>query len=330
GALEVTVLDAETGATLPGARVTLGGQTGNIPAEGPLRLVGVPAGPAEPIAALDGYRSGGASGVVPEGETRTLTISLEPVTDGVLSVTVLDDETGQPIPRAAVRIGAFAGETGETGQITSPDIRAGQITVTASAKAYLDGSLAASVVAGEVSETVLRLTPITTGTIFAQVIDAETGAPLPGAVVRLANVEHVVDAEGQVIFADHPAGDVLLGGAAPKYIDGSLAISLKRGGAVSATLALDPVTTGAVIVTVVDDSNGAPLAEAVATLGGISGTVIGPGKFRFEDVPAGRAQVSGAAPLYRDGIASLDVERRGARHLRPPGGHILKAELPGP
>lgn len=308
-AVRVLVTDASTGVALPNAAVVVGGQQDRTSENGDLTLMGVVAGEVRAQASRDGYQSTSSSTVVPEGATGEIQIALEPVTQGQISVLVLDAETGARLPGVTVQIGAFTGQAGADGRVISPDLLAGPVFASATAPGYRDNTAAATITAGEVTELSLTLDPITTGTVRVVLTDAETGAPLANAFVQAAGISTETDAQGIAVFADRPAGDITVQATNPEYLAGSIAATLPRADTVEVALALEPITTGTVNIRVVDTRDGSPLSDATLALGAHSGTAIGAGQFTFENVPEGALEAVASAPLYKTGIVDLRVHR---------------------
>ncbi|MDX8354309.1 carboxypeptidase regulatory-like domain-containing protein [Cognatiyoonia sp. IB215182] len=309
GALRVVVTDASTDLALSNASVVVGEIQDQTSELGELNLIGLTAGAVTATASIDGYRSASSGVTVPEGGTGEVLIALEPVTDGQIAIVVLDQETGAPLSGAVVQIGAFSAETDADGRVISSDIPAGRVLAGATAVGYRDGTVSGSVTAGEVVEVTLQLEPITTGTLRVTVTDAETGAPLPGASVQAGGTRAETDERGIAIFPDRPAGEIVVQAAHPRYVAGSRDAAIPRADTASVALALDPITTGAVNVTVLDARDDAPLPDAVVRLGTRRGKAIDAGQFAFAGVPAGQFEATASAPLYKDGIATLLVRR---------------------
>ncbi|HEX5752275.1 MAG TPA: carboxypeptidase regulatory-like domain-containing protein [Archangium sp.] len=133
---------------------------------------------------------GGADGARPE--------------TGELVLTVVDADTGQPLPEARVVLTAGGVEqaprvAGADGRLTDVPLPPGEVLARVSAGGYLPAEERVTVTAGERAEWVVRARPEPrVGALRVSVVDARSGKPLPGAAVAVGTRELLTDATGQV------------------------------------------------------------------------------------------------------------------------------------
>jgi hypothetical protein len=211
------VVDALTDGPLTGAQISGGSATAVSDANGMFSLAGLSPGAQVAITAtLPGHTPETLKVLVVPKASDPLRFMLPPLTHGVISGTVTDAVTGQPISFAGVSI------VGSTllGIGTNPDgtynlasVPQGTYTVRVDHPNYLP------VLVPNVSVTDGQTTPLTatlthrptTGTLSGQITDAGTGSPIQGAVVALSGGSHAItDSSGVYTLAAVPAGLVSL------------------------------------------------------------------------------------------------------------------------
>jgi hypothetical protein len=138
------------------------------------------------------------------------------------------------------------------------------------------------------------------GTLAVRVLDAETGAPLPGARVALGAVERVADASGRV-EAELPAGEVSARVSAEGYGPSEARATVEDGGRAEVEVRARrlPPPTGALRVTVVDAQRGVPLPGVRVAVGGAEVRTDLMGQARVEALPAGPVEVEVRSPGFR-------------------------------
>ena len=309
GNLEGRVLAADTGQPLPGVTVTSGEKRVTSGANGAFAMLGLEAGGATATATLARYRPATVALTIAEGETINQEIMLEPIVTGRLAGVVRDAQTGAPLPGANLTIGKLNLKSGADGRFETPDLQKGVATVAAALDGYHPARQQARIVAAETVETIIELEPITTGTLNLAVLDAQTGAPLPGAAVRLGEREAKADATGRAIFADVPAGTHLARAALADYADGSLSIDIPRAAEVSAELRLEPILTGTVTGRVISAADGTPVEGAEITAADARALSDARGAFAFEGLIAGPIRLNATAPLFEPARAAVELAR---------------------
>ncbi|WP_223643854.1 carboxypeptidase regulatory-like domain-containing protein [Corallococcus sp. EGB] len=206
----LSVVDAETGAPLPGARVrvpslkTPGTNEDLVAdAQGQLRVL-LPEGAQPTQASVDGY----------EDATETATVSVEgsesaPVqlrlhkkapTTGSLKVKVVQGKNGVPVPDVQVVSGTARLRTNMVGEVLLEGLAPGPVAVAMSAPGFRATEEAAVVVAGQTSELVVVLSQERKGeqaTLVGQVRSARSGQPLVATVsIPQARVRTRTDKSG--------------------------------------------------------------------------------------------------------------------------------------
>ncbi|WP_370644010.1 collagen binding domain-containing protein [Myxococcus sp. RHSTA-1-4] len=138
------------------------------------------------------------------------------------------------------------------------------------------------------------------GTLSLQMVDAETGAPLPGARVALGDVERVADAQGRV-EAELPPGEVAARVSAEGYAPSEARATVEDGGraAVEVRARRLPPPTGALRVTVVSAQNGVPLPEVRVAVGAAEVRTDMMGQAQVKDLPPGPVAVVVKSPGFR-------------------------------
>ena len=123
---------------------------------------------------------------------------------GELLLTVVDADTGQPLPEARVVLTVGGVEqaprvAGADGRLTDVPLPPGEVLARVSAGGYLPAEERVTVTAGGRAERVVRVRPEPrVGTLRVTVVDARSGKPLPGAAVSVGKRELLTDATGQV------------------------------------------------------------------------------------------------------------------------------------
>lgn len=138
------------------------------------------------------------------------------------------------------------------------------------------------------------------GTVSLQVVDAETGAALPGARVVLGDVERVADAQGRV-ETEWPPGDVAARVSAEGYAPEEARATVEDGGRVALEVRARklPPPTGALRVTVVNAQSGVPLPGVRVAVGATEVRTDMMGQARVKDLPPGPVAVTAKSPGFR-------------------------------
>ncbi len=123
---------------------------------------------------------------------------------GELVLSVVDADTGSPLPEARVVLTAGGVEqaprvAGVDGRLTDVPLPPGEVLARVSAGGYLPAEGRVTVTAGERAELVVRVRPEPrVGTLRVTVVDARGNTPLPGAAVSVGTTQVLTDAAGQV------------------------------------------------------------------------------------------------------------------------------------
>lgn len=374
GSITVAVTDSETGAPVPGATVSIqpaptvgsaaiqAGASGRVEF-GPLAPgdnyhveVSHPyyQGPVAPLAALV------VDTANPERSSPPVTVGITPNHAG-FSVTVVDGN-GEPFPGAAVTFSGmsfYAGgkptllteNTGADGVVTFPGIRPGDnYSVRAIAEGYAPASTGNPIPVLPTQEGVelglpypLQLVP--GGQVTVNVVDGETGAPIPGATLFACDpgrhggltvngnaVEERIDPlddSGSKTYSHLPPGEYLFNAYAPGYP------ILARARSALVTTA-DPVRTLTIAlesimevkVRVCDAKSGDPIGPASIFLSD------GGGPEQFFLAPTGSTngylRVKNANPSFRVGVdgyeESITVLRKDPAEQTAPVTHSVSLE----
>jgi hypothetical protein len=138
------------------------------------------------------------------------------------------------------------------------------------------------------------------GTLSLQVVDAETGAALPGARVAVGDVERVANAQG-LVETELPPGDVAARVSAEGYAPEESRATVEDGGraAVEVRVRKLPPPTGALRVTVVNAQNGVPLPGVRVAVGATEVRTDMMGQARVKDLSPGPVAVTVKSPGFR-------------------------------
>ncbi|MFU8854511.1 carboxypeptidase-like regulatory domain-containing protein [Micromonospora sp. SL1-18] len=131
-------------------------------------------------------RSAAARFAVTDGQTTTVDDQRLP--SGSVRLTAVDSRTGQPILNFTSSIGIDSRDT-ENGEVIYPSIPIGTHEIWANASGYSFDGASVTVVAGEQADVRLAMEPLPR--ITATVVDAATGAPLPGVCIVPVRVDEV-------------------------------------------------------------------------------------------------------------------------------------------
>lgn len=308
GTLTVTVLESGSTVTIPEAAVTIRSHdTWEIVATGTTDVDGefvtseaLTGGYYDVLVEKDNYYSG-SIGTLVNGET-SIGIELTPRIPGSITVTVLDESTGDPIPNAdvwATSWDAQAGVIGMTdadGTFTTSVLTGGQYDIFASADGYYSQSGYASV-SGDTSVTI-SLPPRIDGTLTVHITDRVTGNPVEGATVSLQSFDTwLIDPVGTTgpdgtFSAPLVAGSYYIVVTANGYF-GIDEWSVFIDGDTTQDIALSPRVAGNLTVLATDANTGGPIPGASVTIISVDqpwqiiGTTDDDGSFTTFDVVEG-------------------------------------------
>ncbi len=346
----VTVLNDATGEPLAGATVEirdyydylyiLSGITDNT---GVVIIDQVPAGKYSISANLGGYFRAIDSEVLISGDSEH-TFRLLQALDGSVTVTVLDDATGEPLAGTLVSVAQggklgqilATGTTDDTGVFSSVPLPSDTYFISLQRPGY-SMTVTTVQVSGDFTKT-LRMKSVTAGGVLSiTALDSATSQPIAGATVHVIddNADTVAigttDSSGVFTSDQIPAG--LYEGAVshPDYLGENYLLSVY--GDSSAIASLVPNTPGAVTVTVLDAKTDSPIPNASITVRSrVSGDTVTTGLTNANgmlvtaQLPAGSYQISASHPDYLDdsrGTSSVTVSGDVHRTAR------LNPSLPG-
>ncbi|WP_253817286.1 MSCRAMM family protein [Myxococcus xanthus] len=202
GSVRFHVLDARTGAPLPGARVMVEGEAHVADAQGLVEVASLPPGPVSAQVTAEGYASAEATATVEEGMRAELEVRAAPLPPptGALRVTVVDARTGAPLPDIRVSVGTAQVRTDLAGQVVMRDLAPGPVAVSVASSGFQSADEAAVVIAGQESTLSVPLAPEKKGTratLVGQVRSVRGGKPLAATLlVTKARVRARTDAKG--------------------------------------------------------------------------------------------------------------------------------------
>jgi hypothetical protein len=167
GALGVVVLDAESGAPLNDAQVSVIPDPSTTAAavattrEGLARFDALKEGNFRVEAVAPGYLATVGGARIESGDEASLELKLtrEPPRFGALAIKLVDALTKQPLAGAKLQSGELSSVTNAQGEALLEGLAPGAVSLTVQREGYLDGDEAASVVAGKTSPVTLELAP---------------------------------------------------------------------------------------------------------------------------------------------------------------------------
>jgi outer membrane protein OmpA-like peptidoglycan-associated protein len=302
------VIDAETGAPVAGAVVSLGGFSATSAADGSFAWDAVPQGQGRVDAQQARYHPGGAGVLVQAARDNRVQISLQPITTGALVVTVRDSETGQPLADVRLSAGTVSAASGADGVARFDPVEAGPITISAARQRYHGASQDVRVQRLETATATLRLDPITVGTITGRVLSRADKTAIAGANVRLGGRVVQTGADGAFRLQDVQAGQVALKADATMFEPASAGVTLARTATAKVTILLQPITYGTVNGVVLDAASGQPIAGAAVNLADAALTSDGGGRFGLAKVDAGKVRVAASATGYTPGATTAGLK----------------------
>lgn len=309
GTITGIVVERDTGVPLPGVAVRAGDVTATTGDDGTFILEEVEAGAISVAASKSLYVPASSDVMLEAMNSVEARLALEPITWGTVRGDVRDATTGQPLANAKVRIGATEVTTDADGNYVAERVPAGDISIVAGITRYHDAQAATTLPRDGDVEQSLELAPITTGTVYATIIDASSGEPIGGAEVMIGQRRDASDDAGQVTAEEIPAGRVVVNASARLYEPGSAEAVLDAAGESRLEIELVPITYGTITGTVVDSVSGAPLANADIRFAGLALRSDAQGTFRAERVPAGEVSVSADLFRYRGDQETVALER---------------------
>ena len=157
GALTGQVVDAETGAPIADANVSVSGQQLESDRDGRFFIEKIQAGTLAITASKKSYAPGSLSLKLAPAESAEGIIRMMPLKVGTVRGQVLDAKTGAAIAQARVGIAGKSGETDSAGRFSFADVSIGRVLVSGRHADYADGSGLAVLEGGQVAEVIIRL-----------------------------------------------------------------------------------------------------------------------------------------------------------------------------
>ncbi len=226
GTVTGRVVEAGTGRPLADAEVLAGRQHVRTDADGRFTLEKVPAGSHRVAASKPVNVDNGKSIELAAGESRELSIELEPITWGSVRGVVKDAETGAPLRGVEVMVGATKLHSDASGEFAVERVKAGALQVSAKLAAYKSASQRVELPAAGEQTVTLELEPIKIGNVEGQVLDAKTGEPIAQARVTIGSRATETDSAGKFIFADVDTGRRIAAAKHPDYANGSASVDV--------------------------------------------------------------------------------------------------------
>ncbi|HEV2331617.1 MAG TPA: carboxypeptidase regulatory-like domain-containing protein [Gammaproteobacteria bacterium] len=290
--VSATVVDAATGAAIPGAQVSLGSAlTGSAGADGSVSIASVPLGAYQATVSASGYTTASYSFVLAPGSNGALgTLSLYPATaiaaPGTLTLiaTVVDGLSHKPVAGATVTdtdTGATA-TTDANGVATFTGLTALSINVQAAAAGYATQAFTVTASGfGTVAQT-LTLPAVggtsgaTSVTLAGTVTDASSGSPISGATVALsdATAQFVTGSTGSYQLPNIPELSFSLQVTAKGYVTQTVPVTVSQFGSYTLAIQLTPAQPASTLQVLTVDAKSATLAATdtgvfTATVGNI-------------------------------------------------------------
>lgn len=145
---------------------------------------------------------------------------------GGVQVLVIADDTGQPLPDAAVTLEVGDGGAQplavSEGRGAAEGLSPGRATAKVTAPGYLPAQADAEIVAGQVATLEVRAKkePPKVGALTVKVVDKTSGAPIEGAQIKLGDRALTTDPSGVATAEALPPGNVSVQIEAPGYKQG--------------------------------------------------------------------------------------------------------------
>lgn len=256
GSVGGLVTDAETGGAVTEAMVSISGAAEMqvaVDSEGGYQIA-LDSGFYTLSIDAPGYYGVAASLDLASGQNFTFSPALtpdteEPPEDAPVSVAgrIVASDTGHPIAGAAVASLGTEAVTDADGRFVLEDLTAGEQTFSVVAAGYAGATLAATLPPAESLDLgTIALEPVEEPevTLTGVVADAESGAPLPGAVVSADGYSVQADATGRYTLAGLAVGTIDLTAEAEGYRNRSIPIQTQSGGTLEVSIALEPRDRG--------------------------------------------------------------------------------------
>jgi hypothetical protein len=213
----VQVLSAADGKPLPGVRVQVGTRYATTTLEGIATLDGMPAGAVPVIIEQVGFERHASQLMLAPGRRESVDVHLTPVRRARLSGVVLLEDTGLAVPGCRLRLdptsvaaavqGPFDFTTDWEGKFAILELPPGRYRCSTRMGGCLDGAFALQIDGDTEGVELVVQRDVRPASLAVDVTDADTGAPISGATVALAEAfpsgtiaRAVTDAQGRATF----------------------------------------------------------------------------------------------------------------------------------
>jgi len=233
GGLLVEVVDAASGAPLPGVEVGVGARTATTGADGKAHLSGLDPGRVSGTASAGGYLRGQLDAEVSADEELPLTVKLErePPRVGGLKLTAVGQD-GKGLPGVAFEVADQKVTSAEGGTALVSGLPPGPVGVKARLDGYQPAEETAAVVAGKDSAVSLTLVPLkksVPATLTGIVRSTAGGAPVAADLeVRELRLKAKASAQGSFSF-QVPGGTYTVTISAPGFLAQTKSVTVKDG-----------------------------------------------------------------------------------------------------
>ncbi|MDZ7729951.1 MAG: carboxypeptidase regulatory-like domain-containing protein [Natrialbaceae archaeon] len=308
GTVTGTITEADTGATIQNATVTLEtGQSATTDASGTYTLADVVPGTYNLTADHANYTANTTSVTVGPNQTVTEDLALS-AQNGSISGTVTDQD-GADLSGATVTIDSTgqSATTDANGTYTIADVAPGSYNLTASLANYSDATATNVTVGPGEAVTDVNLTLVElNGTVSGTVTNSSDGTALANATVEVVGTDQTAttDATGNYTITDVVPGTYDVQAAAPGYVAETQNVTVPANGTATANFALDPAE-GTVTGTVLDNS-GSPVEDVTIEAGNTSTTTGAAGSYTL-GVAFGNYTVTAEKTGYDNDTATVTV-----------------------
>ncbi|HBG04128.1 MAG: hypothetical protein A2075_16845 [Geobacteraceae bacterium GWC2_58_44] len=298
---------SSSGPGLPGAVVTIAGQSVTTTSTGTFNISGIPSGSYPLTISKSGYLTKTYAVYAVNSSTNRIGVVfyLTPVPTYSLAGTVRDGSSRGPVlPGALVSIAGRSATTTGTGSFSVSGIPQGTYTITISKAGYVTKSYSGYTVNSNWSGLLFYLAPVPRYLISGVVLTgSSSGAPLAGAAVSIAGMTATTSLTGAFHIYGIPAGTYTLSisksGYATKSYAGYLVNSNKSG------LVFFLLPTYSVSGTVrAENGTGPLLAGVTVTIANFTATTNSAGAFSFSAIPAGTHTITLRKEGYETVVAT--------------------------
>ena len=303
GGISGTVLDASTGQPIAGATLAIGAASATSNASGVFTFTQYPAGTDQLTASAAGYLAATQAVRVTAGAITNVTLALVQA-GGSVSGHIYALATGSTLANVSMTLtlqsagGAtlqtLSAQSDANGGYQFTGVAAGTCTITATLTNYAANTVTLTLANNDTAT--LNLSLADALTISGSVTDAVTGNPIAGATLSAGGQTATTAADGSYTLSGLAPATYAVSAAAAGYRADTEVASIITGSATQ-SFALLPVLHISGQVT--DVVTGAPVANAVVTLGQKSATADAQGNYQLDDIPAGSYPITAAAATYQ-------------------------------